>query len=63
MGRVAVGEANVAYEVQGQGDPVFLLHGSAGSRAHWVLAAPAMVERNQLVLMDYSCLLYTSRCV
>jgi pimeloyl-ACP methyl ester carboxylesterase len=54
VGRVAVGEANVAYEVQGQGDPVFLLHGSAGSRAHWVLAAPAMVERNQLVLMDYS---------
>ena len=54
MSRVSVGEASVSYEVQGQGDPVMLLHGSAGSRAHWLLAAPAMAERHRLVLMDYA---------
>ncbi len=54
MGWVAVGAANVAYEVQGEGEPVLLLHGSAGSRSHWMFTAPAMAERNRLVLMDYS---------
>jgi pimeloyl-ACP methyl ester carboxylesterase len=51
---VEVGEAAVAYEVQGDGDPVIMVHGSAGSRAHWMFTTPAMVERNRLVLMEYS---------
>jgi pimeloyl-ACP methyl ester carboxylesterase len=54
MGSVVVGEANVAYEAQGDGDPVVLVHGSAGSRDHWMFTAPAMAERNRLVLMEYS---------
>lgn len=53
MSRVAVGEANVAYEVQGEGDPVLLLHGSTGSRRHWMFTAPAMSVRNRLVLVEY----------
>jgi pimeloyl-ACP methyl ester carboxylesterase len=51
---ISVGKADVAYEVQGEGEPVVLLHGSAGSRSHWLLSAPAMAQRNRLVLMDYS---------
>jgi pimeloyl-ACP methyl ester carboxylesterase len=54
VGVVSVGEASVSYEAQGGGDPVILLHGSAGSRAHWLLVAPAIAERHRLVLMDYS---------
>jgi len=54
LSSVAVGKASVAYEVQGEGDPVVLLHGSAGSRSHWLLAAPVMTQRNRLVLMEYS---------
>ena len=53
MGRVAVGEAEVAYEVQGEGDPILLLHGSTGGRSHWILTAPTMADRNRLVLLDY----------
>jgi pimeloyl-ACP methyl ester carboxylesterase len=53
MGRVIVGGANVAYEVQGEGDPVVLLHGSTGSRSHWMVSAPALARCNRLVLMDY----------
>jgi pimeloyl-ACP methyl ester carboxylesterase len=54
MGSVAVGSAKVAYEVQGDGEPVVLLHGSAGSRAHWMFTAPAMATSNRLVLVEYS---------
>jgi len=53
MSSVAVGRANVEYEVQGEGDPVVLLHGSTGGRHHWMLTAPAMTDRNRLVLVDY----------
>jgi pimeloyl-ACP methyl ester carboxylesterase len=53
MSRVAVGEANVAYEVQGEGDPILLLHGSTGGRRHWMFTAPAMSARNRLVLVEY----------
>jgi len=53
VGRVAVGEAEVAYEMQGEGDPILLLHGSTGGRSHWIFAAPAMADHNRLVLLDY----------
>lgn len=53
MQRVDVGGAQVAYEIQGDGDPVLLLHGSVGGRSHWMFTAPAMADRFRLVLVDY----------
>jgi pimeloyl-ACP methyl ester carboxylesterase len=53
MASIAVGGTNVAYEVQGNGDPVILLHGSTGGRSHWMFAASALAEANQVVLVDY----------
>jgi 3-oxoadipate enol-lactonase len=52
--RVRVGDADVAYEVQGDGHPLVLVHGSTGSRVHWAQVAPGLVDRFRLVLPDYA---------
>jgi pimeloyl-ACP methyl ester carboxylesterase len=52
--RVQVGDADVAYEVQGDGEPLVLLHGSAGSGAHWAQVVPGLVDRFRVVLPDYA---------
>lgn len=54
MPSVQVGDVNVAYEVQGSGDPFVLVHGSTGSRATWVQQAPTLAERFQVVLPEYA---------
>ena len=54
MPRVRVGDADVAYEVQGEGDPLVLVHGSTGSGAHWAQVAPGLVDRFTVVLPDYA---------
>jgi pimeloyl-ACP methyl ester carboxylesterase len=52
--RVKVGDADVAYEVQGAGEPLLLVHGSTGSGAHWAQVAPGLVDRFTVVLPDYA---------
>ena len=52
--RVRVGDADVAYEVQGEGDPLVLVHGSTGSGAHWASVVPGLVDRFRVVLPDYA---------
>jgi pimeloyl-ACP methyl ester carboxylesterase len=52
--RVKVGDTDVAYEVEGDGDPLVLVHGSAGSAAHWVQVAPGLSDRFTVVLPDYA---------
>jgi pimeloyl-ACP methyl ester carboxylesterase len=54
MPRVRVGDADVAYEVQGEGDPLVLLHGSTGSGAHWAQVTPGLLERFRVVLPEYA---------
>ena len=54
MPRVRVGDADVAYDVQGDGEPLLLLHGSTGSGAHWAQVVPGLVDRFQVVLPDYA---------
>lgn len=54
MPRVRVGDADVAYDVQGDGEPLVLVHGSTGSRAHWAQVAPGLVDRFRVVLPDYA---------
>src|SRR5687768_4729247 len=45
---------DVAYEVQGSGDPFVLVHGSTGSRATWMQQTPLLAERFQVVLPEYA---------
>jgi 3-oxoadipate enol-lactonase len=52
--RVRVGDADVAYEVQGDGDPLLLVHGSTGSGAHWAQVVPGLVDRFTVVRPDYA---------
>src|SRR5688500_15811871 len=54
MSSVRVGDVDVAYEVQGSGDPFVLVHGSTGSRATWMQQTPLLAERFQVVLPEYA---------
>jgi pimeloyl-ACP methyl ester carboxylesterase len=54
MPSVRVGDIDVAYEVQGSGDPFVLVHGSTGSRATWMQQTPVLAERFQVVLPEYA---------
>jgi 3-oxoadipate enol-lactonase len=54
MPSVRVGDVDVAYEVQGEGDAFVLVHGSTGSRATWMQQTPTIVERFQVVLPEYA---------
>jgi 3-oxoadipate enol-lactonase len=45
---------DVAYEVQGSGDHLVLVHGSTGGRATWVQQAPTLAERFTVVLPEYA---------
>ena len=54
MPSVQVGNIEVAYEVQGSGDPFMLVHGSTGGRAHWVEQAPVLAERFTVITPEYA---------
>src|SRR4051812_21514573 len=54
MASVQVGDVEVAYEVQGSGDPFVLVHGSTGSRATWMQQTPTLAERFTVVLPEYA---------
>lgn len=51
--RVAtVAGRDVRYQVAGQGEPVVLIHGLAGSTRWWVRNIPALVDRYTVYLVD-----------
>ena len=54
MARVRVGGAEVAYDVQGEGDAVVLLHPTGGSRAAWTLLLPSLTPRWRVVMPEFS---------
>lgn len=54
MPSVRVGDIDVAYEVQGSGDPFVLVHGSTGGRGHWLQVAPALAERYTVITPEYA---------
>jgi 3-oxoadipate enol-lactonase len=54
MTSVTVGEAEVAFQVEGSGDPFLLVHGSCGGAGHWLQVTPAMAERHQVVMPEYA---------
>lgn len=40
------------YEIYGQGDPVFLLHGGLGYGDYWVNQVPVLAAKYQVIVMD-----------
>ena len=52
MPRVRVGDIELAYEVDGAGEPLLLLMGLGGDRQGWDLMRPDLARRHRLVLLD-----------
>src|SRR5262245_18617631 len=52
MPRVRLGELELAYEIEGVGEPLLLLMGLGGDRQGWDLARPDLARRHRLVLLD-----------
>src|SRR5690242_19590472 len=53
MGTVQVGDVDVAYSVQGRGDPVVLVHGTTSStEASWLQVTPVLAERFTVIGPD-----------
>jgi pimeloyl-ACP methyl ester carboxylesterase len=54
MPSVRVGDLDVAYEVQGSGDPFLLVHGTTTSRACWDLVHPGLSPHHTVLLPDFT---------
>jgi 3-oxoadipate enol-lactonase len=52
MPRVRVGDIELAYAIDGAGEPVLLLMGLGGDRQGWDLVRPDLARRHRLVLLD-----------
>src|ERR1700733_13444483 len=52
MKTVRSGDAEIAYEVMGNGPPVVLLHPFPANHELWVPAAQALIQRYQVILPD-----------
>jgi pimeloyl-ACP methyl ester carboxylesterase len=52
MERVRSGDAEIVYEILGQGSPVVLLHPFPANREFWKPAAQALTSRYQLIVPD-----------
>jgi len=52
MPRVRVGDVELAYEVDGAGEPVLMLMGLGGERHAWDLVRKDLARRHRLVLLD-----------
>jgi pimeloyl-ACP methyl ester carboxylesterase len=52
MPRVRVGALDLAYETEGQGDPVLVLSGLGGEHHSWDFVRPELARRHRLVLLD-----------
>lgn len=50
--RAEVNGIELYYEVYGEGEPVFLLHGGLANGTYWVNQIPAFAEQYQLIVVD-----------
>jgi 3-oxoadipate enol-lactonase len=53
MPSVRVGEVDVAYGVDGTGDPLVLLHGTSSSRVSWMQVAPLLSDRFTVLTPEF----------
>lgn len=51
-GMAAVNGVNIWYAVFGQGSPVIMLHGGAGSSKHWGLQVPVLTRHYEVIVLD-----------
>ncbi|MDX1781513.1 MAG: alpha/beta hydrolase [Thalassovita sp.] len=51
-GRIEVDNAEIAYEIGGEGPPALLLHGFPQTRAMWAAIAPVLAQRFTVVCAD-----------
>ena len=54
MSSVRVGDVEVAYGLDGTGDPVVLVHGTSSSRDSWLQVTPVLAERFTVICPEYS---------
>lgn len=52
MAHATINGARLWYDVQGEGEPLFLHHGYTASRIHWEPAAALLRDRYQVILME-----------
>ncbi|MEF2969274.1 alpha/beta hydrolase [Paenibacillus sp. M1] len=52
MEKVSVGGITIAYEEQGKGEALVLLHGFCGSSAYWERVAPLLAESYRVIAPD-----------
>jgi 3-oxoadipate enol-lactonase len=52
MDKITVNGTTIAYEQQGQGETVVLLHGFCGSSAYWEKVQPLLAEKYQVIAPD-----------
>ena len=52
MATVRVGDLDLHYEVDGQGEPLLCLMGLGGARGAWDLVRPELARRHRLILVD-----------
>src|SRR5215211_2762503 len=50
--RVAMKAAGIAHERGGEGEPLLLLHGTGGSRRHWIPVRPKLEGHRELIAVD-----------
>jgi pimeloyl-ACP methyl ester carboxylesterase len=52
MPGVSVNGVHIAYETQGTGEPVVLVHGFCGARSIWRLQAPELARSHRVIAVD-----------
>jgi 3-oxoadipate enol-lactonase len=52
MPRAFVNGVNISYEMEGQGDPLFLIMGFAGTRRAWIFQRMALKRHHQVISFD-----------
>lgn len=50
--KVQVGDTTIAYAAEGVGQPLLLIHATAGSRVQWLAVTPLLADRFQVVMPE-----------
>jgi len=53
MPKVSIGDAEIYYEIHGEGEPVLLVAGLGGAGSYWTPNVPAFASRHKVILHDH----------